>query len=334
MRSVLVASCLLAGLLLSACGGGSASLDGSESPSSKSATPIVSITHASETVMVSAGPTMTFAAGTDYTVQPGDTLYGIGQKFGVDVGVIRAANGISGNMIVPGQVLHIPGGSPQATEPATPPPGGALAQVIRYGNKSRKMVAFTFDAGSDRGYGQTILDTLKANGLHASFGMTGQWAERNPDLLHRMVDEGHSLINHTYHHYSFTGSSNASHAVLTRQGRWDELDRTERIVNELTGATTKPFFRPPYGDSNDSVNADVGADGYSYSVMWSVDSKGWQGISAPEIEDHCLSAAEPGAIYVFHVGAASQDGPALQSIIDGLRAAGYDIGTVPDVLAP
>ena len=82
------------------------------------------------------------------------------------------------------------------------------------------------------------------------------------------------------------------------------------------------------------MNADVGARGYAYNVMWTVDSQGWKGIPAENITQRCLDMAEPGAIYVFHVGAASQDGPALQRIVDGLRAAGYEIGSVSDVLAP
>jgi peptidoglycan/xylan/chitin deacetylase (PgdA/CDA1 family) len=69
-------------------------------------------------------------------------------------------------------------------------------------------------------------------------------------------------------------------------------------------------------------------------VMWTVDSRGWMRWSAGAITQQCLELAEPGAIYVFHVGSASQDGPALQGIIDGLRARGYAIGTVPDVMAP
>lgn len=195
------------------------------------------------------------------------------------------------------------------------------------------MVAFSFDAGSDAGYTSQILDTLQTNGLRVSFGMTGRWAERNPDLLRRIVAEGHDLINHTYDHASFTGLSTGN-PPQTQAERWAQLDRTETIIEDLTGVTTRPYFRPPYGDYDSSVNADVAVRGYFYNIMWTVDSRGWKGISAREITQRCLQLAEPGAIYVFHVGSASQDGPALQAIIDGLRAAGYDIGSVPDVLAP
>jgi peptidoglycan/xylan/chitin deacetylase (PgdA/CDA1 family) len=194
-------------------------------------------------------------------------------------------------------------------------------------------VALTFDAGSDAGYTTMILDTLAANGIRASFGMTGRWAERNPDLVRRMVSEGHSLINHSYDHASFTGRS-TSKPALTQAERWAQLDATEQIINSLTGATSVPYFRPPFGDYDESVNQDVAARGYLYNVMWTVDSRGWLGIPAAQIAQRCLDLAEPGAVYVFHVGSQSQDGPALQSIIDGLRAKGYAMGGIGDVLTP
>jgi len=211
-------------------------------------------------------------------------------------------------------------------------PGGS-ATVVSRGNAARRMVALTFDAGADTGYAARILDILRANGIRASFGITGRWAEQNPDLVRRMVAEGHHLINHTYSHDSFTGRS-TGRPPMTQAQRWQELDRTEEIVQRLTGASTKPYFRPPYGDYDASVNADVYARGYTYNVMWTVDSWGWRGIPAQEIVQRCLSLAEPGAIYIFHVGSASQDALALQAIIDGLRRAGYSFGTVPEVIAP
>ncbi|MCH7809472.1 MAG: polysaccharide deacetylase family protein [Chloroflexi bacterium] len=229
-----------------------------------------------------------------------------------------------------------PGGgqtAPPATQPAQTDtkPAGVAAQVIRYGDTSRKVVAFSFDAGSDAGYTASILDTLSANGVRVSFGMTGKWAETNPDLLRRMVADGHTLINHTYDHRSFTGNSSQADGLSEAQ-RWDELNRTEQIINDLTGATTRPYFRPPYGDYDQSVNEDVGALGYTYNVMWAIDSRGWTGIPAAQIAQRCIDLAEPGAIYVLHVGSASEDGPALQSIIDGLHAEGYEITDLPGVL--
>jgi peptidoglycan/xylan/chitin deacetylase (PgdA/CDA1 family) len=283
--------------------------------------------------------------GIEYTVQPGDTLFSIAQRFGTTVEAIARANGLTDTsritagqaLFVPGTVTPAPTPAPTATPtsaPTTPEPsaGGGPAEVVRRGNTNRNIVAFSFDAGSDAGYTVLILDTLATNGIKASFGITGAWAERYPDLMRRIVQEGHHLINHSYDHPSFTGRS-VNRQPLTRAERWEQLDRTEEIVRELTGATTKPYFRPPFGDYDDSVNADVGARGYRYNVMWTVDSRGWQGIPEGQIIQRSLDLAEPGAIYVFHVGSASQDGPALQEIIDGLRERGYQMGTVEDVLS-
>jgi peptidoglycan/xylan/chitin deacetylase (PgdA/CDA1 family) len=217
--------------------------------------------------------------------------------------------------------------SPTAPPVATDTPSGGAARVVSRGDPGRAVVAFTFDAGSDTGFTAQILDTLSANGITAAFGLTGRWAEANPALVRRIVSDGHELINHSYDHQSFTGFS-TSRAPLTREQRWAQLDATEGAVQQIAGASTKPYFRPPFGDYDASVLADVGGRGYAYSIMWTVDSMGWNGLSAPAITQRCLAQAANGAIYIFHVGSASQDAAALQDVIDGLRARGYSFVTV------
>jgi len=212
--------------------------------------------------------------------------------------------------------------------PPTPTPG-APAAVVRSVDSSS--VILTFDAGSDAGYTAQILDTLDAEGIRASFGITGEWAEENPGLVQRIAAEGHAFINHSYDHGSFTGFSDGRQP-LAQAERWAQLDETDAVIQRETGKTSRPYFRPPYGDYDASVNADIGARGYRYNVMWTVDSFGWRGISAAEITARCLDLAEPGAIYIFHVGSSSQDGPALPDVIAGLRAAGYSFAHLPDVL--
>ena len=220
---------------------------------------------------------------------------------------------------------------PPPAPTATPlPPVDGAATVVRRGDAGRRAVTLTFDAGSDTGFTAQILDTLAANDIAAAFGITGAWAERNPDLVHRIA-AGHTLINHSFDHASFTGLSTQS-APLSQEQRWYELDRTESIIHDLTGGTTLPYFRPPYGDYDASVNEDVFARGYRYNVMWTVDSGGWRGISADEIVGICLDGAEPGAILIFHVGAASQDANALQRVIDGLRAQGYGFTPLSELI--
>lgn len=208
--------------------------------------------------------------------------------------------------------------------PSTPVADAATVETITRFTATEPIIALTFDAGSDRGFAAQILDTLKANGIRASFGMTGLWAQQNPDLVRRMVNEGHVLINHSWDHPNFTEISSTE---ITRQ-----LERTDDLIRDLTDATTVPYFRPPFGAYNQSVLNDVAASGYRYNIMWTVDTLGWDGASISEIQQRVMNAAAPGAIVLMHVGAASQDSASLQGIIDGLRTRGYRFATVRDFL--
>ncbi len=212
----------------------------------------------------------------------------------------------------------------------TPVPGPAVA--VYRGDPGRRVVALTFDAGSDAGHTQEILATLRAEHVRASFSVTGLWAEQHHDLLLQIAADGHLLMNHSYDHASFTGVSTSTKA-LTAAERESELSRTETTVYHLSGRTTRPYFRPPYGDIDESVLRDAGADGYGTVVMWTVDTLGWNGATADEIVARCLAQAEPGAIYVMHVGSESEDAAALGRVIDGLRAAGYGFVGIDELLA-
>ncbi len=220
---------------------------------------------------------------------------------------------------------------PSSTPPTNPPTTGGPAVQIRRGNPNRMDVALTFDAGSDAGSTTAILNTLAAAGIRASFGLTGAWAAAHPDLVRRIVADGHQVLNHSYDHPSFTGYSTGK-APLDRAQRIDQLARTEAVLGPL-GATGRPWFRPPYGDTDASVEADVGAAGYGYEVMWTIDSLGWKGIPVDQIVARCVDGAVPGAILLLHVGSGSADGAALPAIIDGLRARGYGFTTVAGVIA-
>jgi peptidoglycan/xylan/chitin deacetylase (PgdA/CDA1 family) len=266
-----------------------------------------------------------------YRVRPGDTLHAIAAETGTSVTALVTANGLRGSRVEPEQELVIP--SPDLRPPLPPDGPVGSAAVIDRGGTGRRSVALTFDAGADRGYAELILNVLAERGVRASFGMTGVWASANPDLVQRMAVEGHRFINHTWDHGSFTGFSPRTRPLSQAQ-RWTQLDRTEALLVELTGLSTRPFFRSPYGDQDAGVQRDIAARGYAYNVLWTVDSGGWTGIPAASIMDRCLRSARPGAIYVMHVGAAAADGPALASIIAGLAAAGYDFETIDEIIAP
>ncbi|HTL24940.1 MAG TPA: polysaccharide deacetylase family protein [Mycobacteriales bacterium] len=213
--------------------------------------------------------------------------------------------------------------SPTATRSPTPSPSAVVAarQLWRLPTQ-RHVVALTFDAGSDVGYAAAILDLLKAKGIRASFGLTGDWVRANPALVRRMAAEGHQLVNHTDRHLSFTGYSTKT-APLTRQQRWAALAAAESAIRSAAGVAAKPWFRPPYGDRDASVDRDVAAAGYRYELMWTVDTRGWKGVPAAEVADRVMAELQPGEIVLMHVGKASTDYSALADVIDRIRAAGY-----------
>lgn len=216
------------------------------------------------------------------------------------------------------------GGAVSACAPSSP---AALA-VARLPT-SQRVVALTFDAGADRGYAPQILDTLSRTGASGSFSVTGKWARENPDLVKRMAQAGGTIINHTYDHRSFTGTSTQQPSLVRAARNW-EISTTDRVLTAITGMSTKPYFRPPYGDLDACARREVKAAGYRYIVMWSVDSLGWYGLSRAKIERRVLTRLRPGQIYLFHVGHLSQDAAALPDIIRQVRARGYRFATVGD----
>jgi peptidoglycan/xylan/chitin deacetylase (PgdA/CDA1 family) len=203
--------------------------------------------------------------------------------------------------------------------------------LVSRGNPDRPLVALTFDTGSDAGYTTQILQTLRDEKIKASFAVTGQWARRYPELLQAIAADGHLLMNHSQDHPSFTGFSTGT-GPLSREERISQLQQAEEAIRALTGVSTKPYFRPPYGDVDGSVLCDAYAAGYGYVVMWSVDTAGWNHATAQQILQTVLAGARPGAIYIMHVGSESADGLALPQVIQGLRAKGYQFGTVADLL--
>lgn len=229
----------------------------------------------------------------------------------------------------------IPPTAAPTAAPAAEAPGAAdgLATAYTYGESGRREIALTFDAGADRGYAEEILDLLQAEGITASFGIMGQWANENPDLLQRMIDEGHMLFNHSWTHASFTGLTTQT-APLTQEERWAELQLTEQAVLALSGYQLQPWFRPPYGDYDKQSLRDLAAIGYTNVLLWSCDTRDSLGATAQQILDTCIYTAQPGRIVLMHVGAQSEAYAALPEAIRYLREQGFSFVRADEILQP
>lgn len=259
------------------------------------------------------------------------------------------ATGESPQTMVPGLAAPKPP-TPTPTPPGTMPTGdgsGAAAAptlagtpgpsiLVSAGPGKRQEIALTFDAGADRGNAEAILDILAAYGVHATFGVTGAWAEANPDLIRRMVDEGHQVVNHTWSHRSLTGQSTSSWdpGITDPVERSNELRSTAAVIQEIAGYDVRPWFRPPYGDYDAGLLEQLGSEGYAYTLMWTCDTLGWSEVSVDDILDRCASDPVAGDIILMHVGEASADVDALPSMIERFTAAGFTLVTAEQLEQP
>lgn len=220
---------------------------------------------------------------------------------------------------------------PSVSAPAPSGPLPSPAVSITRGPATRRVIALTFDAGADLGHTDDILATLRTAGVRATFGATGDWVRTNARQARQLVADGHTFIDHTQDHRSFTGHSTGTRPLTSAQRRAEVLN-AESTIFAVTGQHTLPWFRPPYGDTDASVRRDVASAGFAYEVLWTVDSLGWRGANPDAIVRRCVDGAAPGAILMFHVGSLSRDWVALPTIVSTLRAQGYDFVTVQQLL--
>lgn len=184
------------------------------------------------------------------------------------------------------------------------------------------VIALTFDDGPNPTYTPQILDILKANGIQATFFMVGRDAEKHPDLVRRVVAEGHVIGNHTWDHAHLSRLSDEQFNA--------QIDRTTQVLQSISGQEVV-CTRPPYGDANPATVAKLAQHGQA-SVVWSADSRDFEKPGAGAIAQHALAGLTPGGIILVHDGGGdrTQTIAALQPIIDGIRAQGYAFATACD----
>jgi peptidoglycan/xylan/chitin deacetylase (PgdA/CDA1 family) len=225
---------------------------------------------------------------------------------------------------------------PVPTERPVAPPSNddQYALVVTQPETGRQEVALTFDAGDGRGHTQEILDLLDEQHVVATFGVTGEWATANPDLLREIVARGHQVINHSYSHESFTGKSTGGPALTDDQAKSEILDTEQAIWEQSGGYEVGPYFRFPYGDYDGNLLAILKNAGYDYSIWWGCDSMAWAGHTAADIVQTCgHDKLAPGLIVLLHVDP-DADFEALPGLIETYKAAGYDMVTVEQLIQP
>ena len=172
-----------------------------------------------------------------------------------------------------------------------------LAQYNAYylGDTSQKVIYLTFDCGYENGYTASILDTLKKHNAPAAFFVVGNMIESAPDLIRRMVAEGHIVGNHTYHHPDM--SSISDQAAFQK-----ELESLEALFQETTGQTLSKYYRPPQGKYNVENLRQAKALGYK-TILWSLAYVDWYVDDQPTPEQaysKLLPRIHDGAIVLLH----------------------------------
>ena len=218
-------------------------------------------------------------------------------------------------------------------DPSPPPCSGGTpvsAVEIARGNTSRHQIALTFDAGGENAPAASILGTLNARGIHATWFFTGEWAQQNPVVTQNVAAGGYLIGNHTMTHPSLTTIPTID---ICRQ-----LNQANQTITALTGrSTTRPYYRPPYGARDQRVWDVTASMGYR-TVYWTLDTLDWETTSTKEsiltkIQDSLNSDpySGNGAIILMHAGSSSE-AQALNSVIDLLQGKGFQFGTINEIL--
>lgn len=201
---------------------------------------------------------------------------------------------------------------------------GTLSPIYK-ASITEKKVAFTFDISWGEKTPPLILDELKKYGLKVTFFLSGPWAKNHPDLVQRIIADGHEIQNHGHAHVNYT--------QLSREEVAENIQKASAILKGFTGKEPR-FIRPPNGDFNDQ-SLQVALDLGYHTVTWSLDSRDWMNPGVEAIEKRVLDRIQPGDIVLLHASdTCKQTNLALPKIIEGLRGKGYKIVTVSELLNP
>ncbi len=231
-----------------------------------------------------------------------------------------------------------------------------LARDVRRGPTDKKWLALTFDGGSGNGAAANILDILRKNDIRCTMFLTAGFIQRYPDMVKRMLKEGHEIGNHTHNHphltnYEIDQTHNTRDGV-TRELLQKELVDTAERFKTLTGQKMKPFWRAPFGEHNGDIRmwaAEIGYRqvGWTYTRHESMDTRDWvadtsssQYQSSQHILQKLLAFGDStdtganGGIILMHLDTQRQDQvhTILPAFIDSMQTRGYTFVTVSKLL--
>jgi len=256
-----------------------------------------------------------------HVVEQGETLATIAAHGGSTPELIARYNLLEGAP-QPGRMLIVPRVAGAASTLESTP------LLVQRGRADKPWVALTLDAGADAAPVMAMLKTLREHNLKITFFLTGKWIKENPDLARQIAADGHEIANHTFTHPDMR---NLSDAAIGK-----ELADTEALLAETTGASSRPFFRPPFGAYDERVLRLVVGAGY-LPIYWTLDSL--DSVGEPKTPDFLFERVTAklapeklrGAIILAHCGSQST-ADALPRILDRFAEMGFEVKKVSEVL--
>jgi len=212
------------------------------------------------------------------------------------------------------------------------PTGNATAEELKQydayyvGSPDEKVIYLTFDCGYENGNTGAILDALKKHNAPATFFVVGHYVESAPDMIKRMIAEGHTVGNHTYHHPDMSAISNLSDFQK-------EMDDVANAFKELTGQDMSMYYRPPqgkYSTNNLNMAKQLGYATFFWSlayVDWNVDKQP----SHEEAFEKLTGRVHPGAVVLLH-NTSKTNGEILDELLTKWEEMGYTFGTLEELI--
>lgn len=212
----------------------------------------------------------------------------------------------------------------------TQPTGNATVEELKkyntsyVGNNTEKVIYLTFDAGYENGNTEPILDALKKHNVTATFFVVGHYLESAPELVKRMVTDGHFVGNHTYHHLDMS-------SISSKESFEKEMKDVENKFREITGTELARFYRPPQGKYN-TKNLEMAKEMGYHTFFWSLAYVDWYQDKQPSKEEafkKLLGRIHPGAIVLLH-STSKTNGEILDELLTKWEEMGYTFRTLED----
>ncbi len=231
----------------------------------------------------------------------------------------------------PAPATPAPAAATPAPQPATalpadasaPPPAGMPKSTFSQCHVDGPYVAMTFDDGPHGANTPRLLEMLRQRKIHATFFLVGQCVAEFPDIVKKIVAEGHEVANHSWSHPQLSAMSES--AVR------DQLQKTHDAIIAACGVTPK-IMRPPYGAFTARQRAWAHGEWGYKCILWDVDPLDWKVRNSEHVKNEILKQTVPGSIILSHdIHKSTVD--AMPETLDALLAKGFKFVTVSELIA-